>query len=185
MNMKNLFLLLVCGLCFQSVGSFAQGYKIQVNIPQMSNKQVILANYFEGKVYAVDTAQINSNGTGYFQKNNKKLARGMYILLFSPSNYFDIMIGDNQNFSITTDTLQVIDKIRFEGSPENTAFLGFQKVMTSATQKKPADQRSHGKRSGKKQAPKQKRNIPPDSIRSIRKSVIISPDFANNFRTRL
>ena len=55
MNMKNLFLLLVCGLCFQSVGSFAQGYKIQVNIPQMSNKQVILANYFEGKVYAVDT----------------------------------------------------------------------------------------------------------------------------------
>ena len=101
MNMKNLFLLLVCGLCFQSVGSFAQGCKIQVNIPQMSNKQVILANYFEGKVYAVDTAQINSNGTGYFQKNNKKLARGMYILLFSPSNYFDIMIGDNQNFSIT------------------------------------------------------------------------------------
>ena len=45
------------------------------------------------------------------------------------------MIGDNQNFSITTDTLQVIDKIRFEGSPENTAFLRFQKVMTSATQK--------------------------------------------------
>lgn len=91
MNMKNLFLLLVCGLCFQSVGSFAQGYKIQVNIPQMSNKQVILANYFEGKVYAVDTAQINSNGTGYFQKNNKKLARGMYILLFSPViiSYYD------------------------------------------------------------------------------------------------
>ena len=50
MNMKNLFLLLVCGLCFQSVGSFAQGYKIQVNIPQMSNKQVILANYFEGNI---------------------------------------------------------------------------------------------------------------------------------------
>jgi len=180
MNMKNLFLLLVCGLCFQSVGSFAQGYKIQVNIPQMSNKQVILANYFEGKVYAVDTAQINSNGTGYFQKNNKKLARGMYILLFSPSNYFDIMIGDNQNFSITTDTLQVIDKIRFEGSPENTAFLGFQKVMTSATQKS-----RQIKEAMEKEAPKQKRNIPPDSIRSIRKSVIISPDFANNFRTRL
>ena len=179
MNMKNLFLLLVCGLCFQSVGSFAQGYKIQVNIPQMSNKQVILANYFEGKVYAVDTAQINSNGTGYFQKNNKKLARGMYILLFSPSNYFDIMIGDNQNFSITTDTLQVIDKIRFEGSPENTAFLGFQKVMTSATQK------SRQIKEAMEKDPAKKRNIPPDSIRSIRKSVIISPDFANNFRTRL
>ncbi|MFR7822649.1 MAG: DUF4369 domain-containing protein [Odoribacter splanchnicus] len=101
--MKNLFLLLVCGLCFQSVGSFAQGYKIQVNIPQMSNKQVILANYFEGKVYAVDTAQINSNGTGYFRKTIKT-GTGMYILLFSPSNYFDIMIGDDQNFSITTDT---------------------------------------------------------------------------------
>ena len=67
----------------------------------MSNKQVILANYFEGKVYAVDTAQINSNGTGYFQKNNKKLDE--------------------------------IDRIQREKG--NTAFLGFQKLMTSPTQK--------------------------------------------------
>ena len=109
MNMKNLFLLLVCGLCFQSVGSFAQGYKIQVNIPQMSNKQVILANYFEGKVYAVDTAQINSNGTGYFQKNNKKLARGMYILLFSPSNYFD----EYEKFILTFGMRTVLSVRRF------------------------------------------------------------------------
>lgn len=90
MNMKNLFLLLVCGLCFQSVGSFAQGYKIQVNIPQMSNKQVILANYFEGKVYAVDTAQINSNGTGYFQKNNKNW-HGECIFSFSPPVIISIL----------------------------------------------------------------------------------------------
>ncbi len=90
------------------------------------------------------------------------------------------MIGDNQNFSITTDTLQVIDKIRFEGSPENTAFLGFQKVMTSAT-KKAGRSKKPWKKIRQKQAPKQKRNIPPDSIRSIRKSVIISPDFGKQF----
>lgn len=101
----------------------------------MSNKNIILANYFEGKVFAVDTARIDAQGNGFFKKTDRKLARGMYILLFSPSNYFDLIIGDKQNFSITTDTLDVLNKIRFEGSPENMAFLNFQKYMTSQNQK--------------------------------------------------
>lgn len=109
MNMKNLFITFGMRTVLSSVGSFAQGYKIQMNIPQMSNKQVILANYFEGKVYAVDTAQIIATVRDISRKTIKNW-HGECIFSFLPSNYFDIMIGDNQNFSITTDTLQVIVK---------------------------------------------------------------------------
>ncbi len=134
-NMKKLFLLLVTGFILQAGIICAQGYNIKVNIPHLSNKKVILANYFEGKVYSADTAQLDANGYGAFRKPNKKLARGMYLLLFSPSNYFDLIIGDNQNFSIQSDTINVLESIRFTGSPENTAFLEFQKFMTRQNQK--------------------------------------------------
>ena len=133
--MKKLFLLLICGLFFQAGIGYAQGYNIKLTVPKMANKNVILANYFEGKVYAVDTARLNATGNGAFINPNKKLARGMYMLLFSPSNYFDLIIGNQQNFSIQSDTLNILETIHFQGSPENQAFLEFQKFMTSQNQK--------------------------------------------------
>jgi len=129
--MKKLFILLSLGLWALTGRGYAQGYNIKLTVPQIPEKNVILANYFEGKVYAVDTARLDAGGTGYFRKSDRKLARGMYLLLFSPSNYFDLIIGDKQHFSITTDTLDILEKIHFEGSPENTAFLDFQKFMTA------------------------------------------------------
>lgn len=133
--MKKNLLLIACSLFLLAGTAFAQGYNIKVTVPSMPGKDLILANYFEGKVYAVDTAHLNASGVGAFRKDKQKLARGMYLLLFSPSNYFDLLIGDNQHFSITTDTVQVLDRIRIEGAPENVAFLDFQRFMTAQNQK--------------------------------------------------
>lgn len=133
--MKKLFFLFMAGLFLQTGMVCAQGYNIKVNVPKMSGKKLILANYFEGKVYAVDTALLDASGSGAFKKANKKLARGMYLLLFSPSNYFDLIIGSNQNFSIQSDTTHVLENIHFTGSPENQAFLDFQKFMTTQNRK--------------------------------------------------
>ncbi len=132
--MKKL-LLLLCLACFWQAGwLFAEGHNIKINVPKMANKQVILAFYRDKQVLAADTARLDANGNGAFQ-NPQKLAHGLYILYFSPSNIFDLIIGNNQNFSIKTDTADIINHIRFEGSPENTAFLDFQKFMISHNQK--------------------------------------------------
>lgn len=133
--MKNLFfLILLCGI-FQADETSAQGYDIRIQVGKMPHQKIILANYFEGKVYACDTASLDAQGNGYFRNDHKKLARGMYILLFSPSNYFDLIIGNDQHFSIQTDTVDYLRTMKFEGSPENTAFLEFQQFMTSQNQK--------------------------------------------------
>ena len=133
--MKKLFFSLLIGLMIQANSLCAQGYDIKVTVPKMANKQVLLANYFEGKVYSVDTAKLDANGYGAFKKTDKKLARGMYLLLFSSSNFADLIIGDNQNFSIKTDTINVLQNMVFQGSPENQAFLDFQKFMSSQNTK--------------------------------------------------
>ena len=70
-NMKKLFLLLVTGFILQAGIICAQGYNIKVNIPHLSNKKVILANYFEGKVYSADTAQLDANGYGAFRNQTR------------------------------------------------------------------------------------------------------------------
>lgn len=132
--MKKLFLLLYFACLWQAERLCAEGHNIQVNIPKMAGKQIILAFYRDKQVLAADTAQLDGTGTGAFKKP-KKLAHGLYILYFSPSNIFDLIIGNNQNFSITTDTTDIIDHIRFEGSPENSAFLDFQKFMIAHNQK--------------------------------------------------
>ena len=128
-------LLLLCLACFLQVGwLFAEGHDIKISIPKMANKQVILAFYRDKQVLAADTAQLDENGNGAFKKP-QKLAHGLYILYFSPSNIFDLIIGSNQNFSIKTDPDDIIKHIQFEGSPENTAFLYFQKFMAAHNQK--------------------------------------------------
>ena len=125
--MKKLFFpLMLCLFLSMTDNAFAQGYNIKITVDKMPGKKIILANYFEGKVYAVDTAYLDNKGVGYFQDSKKKLARGMYLLLFSNSNYFDLIMGDTQNFSIKSDTLDVLNHIEFEGSPENTAFRDYQ-----------------------------------------------------------
>lgn len=132
---KILFPLLFCLLLSLTNKTVAQGHNIKITVKQMPGKEIILANYFESKVYAVDTARLDNNGTGYFKNTKKKLPKGMYLLLFSNSNYFDMIIGDTQNFSIKSDTLDVLNRIEFEGSPENTAFRDFQRFMVEENRK--------------------------------------------------
>lgn len=146
--MKRLFLLL-CVVFIAELAN-AQGHNIKITVPKMANKQIILAHYLEGKVYATDTARLDANGSGAF-KNKNKLGKGMYLLLFSPSNYFDILIGDNQNFSIKTDTVDVLSRIQIEGSAENTAFLNFQKFMMAQNQKTRQISQSYEKDPNKEQ----------------------------------
>ncbi len=113
----------------------ATGYDIKVTVDKMPGKNLVLAYYFEGKIYACDTAHLDAQGIGYFRNPHKKLSRGMYMLVYSPSNYFDLLIGDNQHFSIISDTTDIMSTFRVEGSPENTAFVNFQRFMLEQNRK--------------------------------------------------
>lgn len=133
--MKNLFFSLCTALMLQSGLVNAQGHDIKITVPVMAGKQVILGFYRENQTLAADTAQLDASGEGTFKKNTK-LAQGLYFLLFSPTSYMDIIIGNNQNFSIKADTNNLLNHLQIEGSPENQAFLEFQRFMATQNQKK-------------------------------------------------
>ncbi|MDR1756269.1 MAG: DUF5106 domain-containing protein [Culturomica sp.] len=155
--MKKLFFGLLCGGLLTG-HVCAQGYEIKLHVKKMAGQEVILAHYLEGNVYAVDTARLDAAGTGVFKKENRKLARGMYLIRFSPSNYPDLIIGDDQHFTVTTDTLDYLNTMKIEGSPENAAFLEFQQFMVNLNQKMLQAREAFEKETDKNEAVREKYN---------------------------
>ncbi len=89
------------------------------------NDTVTLGHYFANdSILRADTTIILKNGKGVF-KGNKKLAIGLYFIFNNKRKVFDFLIGDNQKFSISVDTTNIINKLRFTFSPDNDVFYDF------------------------------------------------------------
>jgi len=106
----------------------AEGYKIKVKINSLFSKQVILGHYLSKTMYPDDTITLDNKGYGMFS-GNRKLPQGMYLIYLPNSNYFDVAIGDDQEFSISADTVDFLNTLEFEGSQENQVFINFQRYF--------------------------------------------------------
>ena len=80
-------------------------YNILVNIPEMKNDTVYLGFYYNGKTYSKDTAILNNKGTGAFtnkdKKKKEKLKEGIYMIYINSDKFFDVLIGNDQDFKIS------------------------------------------------------------------------------------
>jgi hypothetical protein len=108
--------------------SFARGYEIKVQVAGSSDTTIILGHYFNKSMYPDDTTRINSGGIGTFS-GKKALDEGMYVVFLPTGQFFQIMIGTDQNFEIKTDTSDFVSSAVITGSAENEIFFDFQKYM--------------------------------------------------------
>ena len=115
MNSKSLLTFILVAL---SVQLFAQdAYRLTFKIKGIQDSIIYLSNYYGGGQYYKDTAVVNN---GEFTFTGKKpLKEGMYSIVANNSRFFDFFV-DRQNFSMTTDTADMIKNMKIIGSPENT-----------------------------------------------------------------
>ena len=118
-------------LIFLTVSSqaFSQGYNIRLTLKPFTNSKVYLG-YHYGKVKAVaDSVVLDANSTGVF-KGSEKLPGGIYFIV-SPKKeiLFELLLDQQQQFSISADTLHLPASIVFTGSPENKTFLDYTAFM--------------------------------------------------------
>ncbi len=106
----------------------AQQYEIRVKMEGMRDSNIFLGYSYEDKRFVVDTAKSDKNGNAIFSKN-KKLERGVYFIATPEKSFFELLISDNQKFSISTDSKNLFDKLVFKDSPENQQFLDYQKYL--------------------------------------------------------
>ncbi|MFO7940698.1 MAG: thioredoxin-like domain-containing protein [Bacteroidales bacterium] len=108
----------------------AQGTNIQFKIEGMpeGKQEVILAHYYGDKQYIDDTIRIDVAGRGAIQADTL-LPQGIYMVVLEQSNYFELLIGQDQQFSFTTDATDFIGTTKFKGAPVNTGFQEYQRFM--------------------------------------------------------
>ena len=116
-----------------SISANAQkGHDIKVKISNLKNATLLLGHYFGNQtgLFADDTIKLDNRGIGSF-KGSKPLPQGLYFILLPSKVHFDVLVGENQNFAIETDTTNFFENLKFSGSKECSAFAEIQKFNAS------------------------------------------------------
>ncbi len=111
-------------------GIFLTGQKspdsctIKLKMKGISDTTVYLANYFGDKILKVDSIKLNHEGIGILSRN-KAQKEGLYLFYLNEKNYFEFLIGKNQQFSIEADFANSSQN-KFSGADETVAFHEYQ-----------------------------------------------------------
>lgn len=124
MNKRFIFSLLALIFSFSINAQNNDAYNIKVKINKTTSKEIYLGFHYDNNKYVKDTAKVNSKGEFVFS-GKEKLETGLYLIVLENMQMFEILIDDNQHFSIETDTLDLAKNAKFKNHPLNTAFYNF------------------------------------------------------------
>lgn len=100
---------------------WGQGYEIDIQVEGFSGTEAYLAYYMGDKQYVKDTAAVQAGQ--FVFKGTEKLDGGIYLVVMPPANnYFEVIIDEDQKFSLETDTLDYVSNMKIKGSKDNEIF---------------------------------------------------------------
>jgi len=113
-------------LLFATVAAYAaDGYRIKLKFTDYKDSFVYLAHYFAKPlptIYKLDSAKVDKNGVAILQSKEKTLG-GIYIILpEDKSGYFEFLLNNGDEMSITATMKTTPATAKFTGSPENDRF---------------------------------------------------------------
>ncbi len=122
---KNAILILILIVASWNAGN-AQGFNIKIKINGLKNASIILGHYFNDKLYPDDTTDLDNSGVGYF-KGTKPLPGGMYVFFLPNKSIFEVILDKDQDFYVENDTVNFDQKMKIEGSQENTLLYEYKR----------------------------------------------------------
>lgn len=120
------FLLIV--FLITSFKSYSQeGYQITIKVEGSTDSSLLMTCYYGKKIKLVDTAYLVAKNTYVFD-GRKKLPGGIYMAVTpGKSKLFEFIIGENQHFTLQTDTLDYARNMKVNNSDENIVFYDYLK----------------------------------------------------------
>ncbi|MEI9918255.1 MAG: redoxin domain-containing protein [Bacteroidota bacterium] len=118
-------------LVFISAAASAQpGYKMDFKIKGLKDTSVLLAYYNGQQKYLRDTAKVDSKGNFTFEDSNP-LQQGVFMVVLAPKmQLFEFVVGNNQRFSMETDTTDYIAHMVVKGDEDNKLFFENARYLT-------------------------------------------------------
>jgi thiol-disulfide isomerase/thioredoxin len=115
--------------------TLGKGMDIKLTVKGLEGTQIILANYYGDKQYVKDTFMFDKKGMVNF-KADTMLPGGVYLAVFPAmgNRYFEFIISEAQ-FSLETDTFNLIEHMKVINSKENTLFYDDMKYLGAMKQK--------------------------------------------------
>ena len=109
-----------------SVGATAQkGHRIRIKIRNYPFPQLLMTAYYGDKVLLIDTADMSPEREFIFA-GDSLLPQGIYMAV-SPEKHklFEYIVSDDQQFLLSSDTVDYIREMGVQGSEDNTLFYQF------------------------------------------------------------
>lgn len=119
---------LIIGFITLCLSSYAQPFQIKITLDGLKDTNIYLANYYGSKVLRVDSARLDKSGTATF-KYKEERAKGIYVIYLNKDNYFDFLLGGDQQFAVRTSFTTQAKRI-FTGAEETEIFQQYQEFLT-------------------------------------------------------
>ena len=108
---------------FISVQAIAQtGYKIRFKVDGLKDTTAYLGYYYGESTFVKDTARVNHAGEFVFD-GKQTLPQGVYFLVLNKTRIFELVVGNNQNFSLQTSTKDYVKNMTVTGDVDNKLFF--------------------------------------------------------------
>lgn len=118
--MKKMILIFYVGIIFQV--SAQPGYKIDIVVKGLQDTTAYLGYYYGEQAFLRDTARVNSAGAFTFD-GRKPLNQGVYFVALAQTPVFDLVVSQDQTFSLRTSKEDYIGAMKVDGDPDNDLFF--------------------------------------------------------------
>lgn len=124
--LKKIFLFATLLLPFLAF-SQKKGFRIDFQVKGWENKQVYIEYHYGRKNFILDSVLLGNTGKAYV-KGDTALPGGIYMLVLPQKAFIEFIVDEhNQFFSLTTDTADIINHLKFKNSGDNEAFMKYQR----------------------------------------------------------
>ena len=123
---KTFFASLFLFLAHSLHGQVKSGHEISLTIRGLADSTIYLGYHYGDKQYIRDTLRLDKSGSGKFS-GKEKLDQGIYLIVLPGQTYFEMLMTDDQIFSLTCSFKDYFNSLSFAGSDDNTAFIEYQR----------------------------------------------------------
>jgi len=108
--LKIFFLLIT--IEFLTSPTHAEGYELKIRVRNMGGKELIFGHHLGDQLIPITKLQLDEVGIGTI-KGEGKLPEGLYFFMIPKRARFDFFMTDAQQFVIETDSIYLINYLKF------------------------------------------------------------------------
>ncbi len=114
------------------------GHNIVFEVKGTKIGDTIQLAYYVGQhdKYGLESkAYVDEKGMFSFKNDTSKIRKGLYLVVIPEKGFFEIIINDDQNFTVSTDVESYVNNMKIKGNDENIDYYAYLKNTLPIQQK--------------------------------------------------